>query len=69
MALWKVLGLPQCQTLLVNKARELWQLSIDFKMSRIGVARVEKRQVRPCAVRCSSDAAVGARWCFTLHGA
>ena len=40
---WKVLGLPQCQTLLMQHMAASLLLSIDFKMSRIGVARVEKR--------------------------
>ena len=37
---WKVLGLPQCQMLLRQNLSTSLQLSIDFKMSRIGVARV-----------------------------
>ena len=43
-AAWKVLGLPQCQTLLQQHVYTNCGLSIEFKMSRIGLARVEKRQ-------------------------
>jgi hypothetical protein len=44
LSTWKVLGLPQCQTLLVQYLMANSSLSVDFRMSRIGVARVEKRQ-------------------------
>ena len=44
LAAWKTLGLPQCQTLLSQKIFSESKLSVDFKMSRIGVARVEKKQ-------------------------
>ncbi len=44
LATWKVLGLPQCQTLLAQYLHVNSSLSVDFRMSRIGVARVEKRQ-------------------------
>jgi hypothetical protein len=44
LQVWKVLGLPQCQTLIIQKLFAESHLSIDFKMSRIGVARVEKKR-------------------------
>lgn len=44
LPLWKILGLPQCQTLLIQRLSLDCKLTVDFKLSRIGIARVEKRQ-------------------------